>query len=108
MDPQRIDDVRARMLKAIDNCGSNVQGIILSGGLDTCILAEAGAEKLGLKYAITVLTSPAATDAPYAAAIAEKLGLEHIVIEYPSPMDLIRDTEVMGLTVSALTTFDPM
>ncbi|KAJ3364764.1 hypothetical protein GGF31_008910 [Allomyces arbusculus] len=103
----RLVDLRARLTPAIQS-GGQVDAIILSGGLDTSILAEVGKGLVGLKYAVTVLTSPDATDAPYATAIANKLGLEHIVIRYDSPLELIGEKEVLDFAVETLCTFDPM
>ncbi|KNE69518.1 hypothetical protein AMAG_19986 [Allomyces macrogynus ATCC 38327] len=103
----RLADLRARLITAIQS-GGQVNAIILSGGLDTSILAEVGKDLVGLKYAVTVLTSPDATDAPYATAIAKKLGLEHIVIRYDSPLELIGEKEVLDFAVETLCTFDPM
>jgi asparagine synthetase B (glutamine-hydrolysing) len=55
--------------------------VILSGGLDTSVVAEIGRDVLGLKAAFTVLTGDEATDRPYAAAVAQRLGMQHIVLE---------------------------
>ncbi|KAJ3358907.1 hypothetical protein GGF32_009918 [Allomyces javanicus] len=103
----RLIDLRTRLIAAIQS-GGPIDAIILSGGLDTSILAEVGKDLVGLKYAVTVLTSPDATDAPYATAIAKNLGLEHIVIRYASPLDLIGEKEVLDFAVETLCTFDPM
>ncbi|KAJ3347817.1 hypothetical protein GGF32_006572 [Allomyces javanicus] len=84
----RLADLRARLITAIQS-GGPVDANILSGG--------------GLKYAVTVLTSPDATDAPYATAIANKLGLEHVVICYDLPLELIGE-EVMPAASSSSST----
>lgn len=80
--------------------------MILSGGVDTgavvCAAAEAGVQ---VTAAITVLTSEAATDRPYAEAIAKALGIKHYPINISLPELLNRQ---LPACVRALQTFDGM
>lgn len=78
--------------------------IILSGGLDTSIAAEAGQKILGLGAAFTVVIGDHATDRPYAKAVASKLGLKHCVLDL-SLEELLSE---LHWTISILKTFDPM
>jgi asparagine synthase (glutamine-hydrolysing) len=79
------------------------QCLLLSGGLDTAILAPLAAVG-GTRAAVTVLTSPDAPDRPYAHAIATGLGWEHFVVEAPFE-DLLTEVDFV---VQTLRTFDPM
>lgn len=54
------------------------EAILLSGGLDTSIVATLGAGR-GLRLAVTVAVGDA-PDLPYATEIAERLGIEHVVL----------------------------
>lgn len=77
--------------------------ILLSGGLDTSIIAEV-AGPLGLRSAVTVLVGDQAPDGPFASRIAERLGLDHRVISC-SFEDLLQE---VPFVVGVLRTFDPM
>ncbi|MBI2772956.1 MAG: hypothetical protein HYX56_00475 [Chloroflexi bacterium] len=54
------------------------EAILLSGGLDTSIVATLAAPR-GLRLAVTVVVGDA-PDLPYATEIATRLGLEHVVL----------------------------
>lgn len=77
--------------------------MLLSGGLDTAILAPL-ADAGGTRAAVTVLTGPDAPDRPYAQAIASHLGWTHYVVESPFE-DLLTQTDFV---VRELHSFDPM
>ncbi|KAG1675779.1 hypothetical protein FOA52_012435 [Chlamydomonas sp. UWO 241] len=80
--------------------------VVLSGGLDSAIIAEAGRSVLGLSAAVTVLcTDEDATDRPYATASAAAAGLEHFMVEVTVRELLERE---LPTCVRALRTFDPM
>ncbi|GIL72285.1 hypothetical protein Vretimale_19953 [Volvox reticuliferus] len=83
----------------------NAACILLSGGLDSAIVAEVGGKQLGLKTALTVTCSDDATDLPYAAASAAAAGLEHIVIRIPLD-ELLR--RYLPSVVRTIQSFDPM
>lgn len=77
--------------------------LLLSGGLDTAVLAPLAAAG-GTRAAVTVIVGREAPDAPYARSIATDLGWRHHVVDV-SLEDL---TAELGLVVRALETFDPM
>jgi asparagine synthase (glutamine-hydrolysing) len=77
--------------------------MLLSGGLDTAILAPLAAAG-GTRAAVTVLTSVEAPDRPFAQAVAAQLGWRHHLVEAPLE-DLVQDTEFVART---LRSFDPM
>ncbi len=77
--------------------------MLLSGGLDTAILAPL-AHAGGMRAAVTVLTSADAPDRPFAVAVASQLGWRHLVVEAPFD-DLLTE---MDFVVRTLQSFDPM
>lgn len=77
--------------------------MLLSGGLDTAILAPLAAQG-GMHAAVTVLTGPDAPDRPFAHAVAVEQHWEHHVVDI-SFEDLLTETD---LVVKTLRTFDPM
>ncbi|MGH2500152.1 MAG: asparagine synthase C-terminal domain-containing protein [Candidatus Limnocylindria bacterium] len=78
------------------------EAILLSGGLDTSIVATL-ARPRGLRLAVTVAVGDA-IDLPYATEIASRLGLEHVVLR-PALADLARE---LPQVVRLLGTFDGM
>lgn len=77
--------------------------ILLSGGLDTSILAHLGV-RYGTRAAVTVLVGTEAPDGPYALAVARRLGLRHHVIRTDFE-GVLAEAEFV---VRTLKTFDPM
>lgn len=77
--------------------------ILLSGGLDTSVLAEV-ARPRGLRAAVTVLVGEHPPDEEHALAVARRLGLEHHVVRTDLPGLL----EEAPLVVRTMRTFDPM
>ena len=77
--------------------------LLLSGGLDTSILAGP-AKDSGTKAALTVLATENAPDGPFAAAVAAKAGFVHHVVRTDLD-DLLRE---VPFVVRTLKTFDPM
>ncbi|MDI6887785.1 MAG: asparagine synthase-related protein [Candidatus Thermoplasmatota archaeon] len=78
-------------------------GILLSGGLDTSILAYLGSKHKHLK-AFTIAINPKAPDIKYSTKIAKKLKLKHHV--YYGSIDRLLQT--MPELIKILKTFDPM
>jgi asparagine synthase (glutamine-hydrolysing) len=78
-------------------------GMLLSGGLDTSILAPL-ADVWGTRKAVTVLASPEAPDRPYAVGIARRLRWEHRVVEV-SVDELLGEVD---LVARVMRSFDPM
>ncbi len=79
------------------------EGILLSGGLDTSILAPLAAER-GTNVAVTVVAGEDAPDGPFAEAVAQACGLKHRVVRTTLP-GLLED---LDFVVRTLVTFDPM
>ncbi len=94
-------DVRELVIRAAAARPSDC--VLLSGGLDTAILAPLAATG-GTSAAVTVLTSPEAPDRPYADRVASDLGWTHTVVD----ISLEQLLEELGFVVRTLRTFDPM
>ncbi len=77
--------------------------MLLSGGLDTSILAPL-AHVGGTRAAVTVLASEDAPDGPFARAVASRLGWTHHLVQTAFG-DLLKDTDFV---VRTLRSFDPM
>ncbi|KAI1318249.1 hypothetical protein EDD11_006945 [Mortierella claussenii] len=113
--PERIQQLRQLLLKSIRN-STPCDCILLSGGVDTSILAEAAfavynQEKLTdsslpkpLTGAVTVLCTDQATDEFYAAQIAIRTGLVQQVVK----ITLDSVLEELEFCIKTLETFDPM
>ncbi|KAJ3300377.1 hypothetical protein HK104_001340 [Borealophlyctis nickersoniae] len=112
-DSGRIQEIREILLRVLQKNAGKVDSILLSGGLDTSIIADAGAAILGIQKAFTVVcgggTEPP-PDQAYATAIANALGLEHHIIRIPAPLDLVDPSPncALDFCVRTLSTFDPM
>jgi asparagine synthase (glutamine-hydrolysing) len=94
---------RLRRLVAEATARRPAQCMLLSGGLDTAILAPLAAAG-GTRAAVTVLTSPDAPDRPFAHAVASRLGWQHHVVEAP----LDRLVAEVDFVAGTLRSFDPM
>ncbi|KXS09814.1 adenine nucleotide alpha hydrolases-like protein [Gonapodya prolifera JEL478] len=118
--PDRVAELRQLLIDSIKRLPPGC-AISLSGGLDTSIIAEANiscptpdlasqepVSHAPITHAVTVLTSAMATDRPHSIGIAKRLNLQHTVIEYDTPLDLVRDTSLLEFTVRTLGSFDPM
>jgi len=81
----------------------DVDALILSGGLDTSILAHV-AHARGLRRAFTVLVTPDAPDREHARAVATRLRLDHQVVD----TDFEGVLSELPFAVRTLRTFDPM
>jgi asparagine synthase (glutamine-hydrolysing) len=97
-------DLRGLLEQAVDE--QRCEAILLSGGLDTSIVATlaAGKGSKGLRLAVTVVVGDDAPDLPYATELAARLGLEHVVLRR-SLSDL---WATLPELVRALGTFDGM
>lgn len=94
-------ELRQRVIRATER--RPAECMLLSGGLDTAILAPL-ADAGGMRAAVTVLTSPDAPDRPFAQAVASRLGWEQHVVEAPF-VNLLTETDFV---VQTLRSFDPM
>lgn len=73
--------IRELLINAVER--HRCEAILLSGGLDTSIVAALAAPR-GLRLAVTVAVGDA-PDLPYATEIAARLGLEHVVVRRTLP-----------------------
>lgn len=94
-------EVRKLVIRAVAARPSDC--VLLSGGLDTAILAPLAAAG-GTAAAVTVLTSPEAPDRPYAQKVASDLRWTHTVVD----LSLDRLLDDLDFVVRTLRTFDPM
>ncbi|KAF9958540.1 hypothetical protein BGZ72_000209 [Mortierella alpina] len=120
-DPARVQELRRLLLKSLAKT-TPCDCILLSGGVDTSILAEAAfavyntnkedAAGRGeddptpkpLSGAVTVLCTDQATDAFYATQISARLGLTQKVVK----ITLDSVLEELEFCIQTLQTFDPM
>ncbi len=70
-------DLREILDRAVDE--HRCEAILLSGGLDTSIVATLARDR-GLRLAVTVVVGDDPPDLRFATAIARSLGLEHVVL----------------------------
>jgi asparagine synthase (glutamine-hydrolysing) len=106
----RSKELRELFIRVLQE-NSPCDAILLSGGLDTSVIAEACSSQpniLNISTGITVCCGETASDRPFSIEIARKLGLQHKLIEFDSPLELIRDQELLDFSVKTLKTFDPM
>lgn len=101
--PTSEDAVRLRELVTEAVRRRPAEAMLLSGGLDTSILAPLAARG-GTHTAVTVLASPHAPDGPYATRIARRLGWAHRTVDL-SLDELLGEVEFV---VRILRSFDPM
>lgn len=94
-------EVRRRILDAVDR--SPAECLLLSGGLDTSILAPF-AKARGTHAAVTVLASPDAPDREPARSIASVLGFDYNPVE-TTLEGLLSE---LDFVVGVMRTFDPM
>lgn len=94
-------ELRRRLLRALERAPAEC--LLLSGGLDTSILAPF-ANSRGTHAAVTVLLGPDAPDRTPAIRIAKELGWKHYVID-TNFEEILAEVE---LVVRVLRTFDPM
>lgn len=99
-------DVFRRLLDELDKSVERnlADGILLSGGLDTSILAYLGSKRVDLKAFTVALQNAPAPDIEYATHLANRLGLEHLVHRFWGE-------ELLGairVVVKTMESFDPM
>ena len=95
-----------RLMIALDESVERnlAEGILLSGGLDTSILAYLVSKRVGLTAFTVALQNAPAPDISYAALVANRFGLKHFVHRFNEEelYDAIR------VVVKGLDSFDPM
>ncbi|KAF9574455.1 hypothetical protein EC968_006439 [Mortierella alpina] len=116
-DPARVQELRRLLLKSLAK-NTPCDCILLSGGVDTSILAEAAFAVYNTKKAeneddptpkplsgaVTVLCTDQATDEFYATQISARLGLTQKVVK----ITLDSVLEELEFCIRTLQTFDPM
>lgn len=98
---QRARELRELVLRSVED--HPAESILLSGGLDTSILAWVAAPR-GLRQAVTVLVGDDAPDQEHAVNVARARSLEH----HPVRTDLVSILEEVPFVVRVMRTFDPM
>jgi len=110
--PQKRSDVEdttaicRRLVKALDESVERnlAEGILLSGGLDTSILAYLASKRVRLKAFTAALQNAPAPDIEYATLIANRLGLKQFIHNFG-------EDELYGairVVVKVTDSFDPM
>ncbi|KAF9346086.1 hypothetical protein BGX26_002436 [Mortierella sp. AD094] len=114
-DPARVQELRQLLLKSLEK-STPCDCILLSGGVDTSILAEAAFAvynqnkdtqkdlKRPLNGAVTVLCMDEARDEFYSTQISSRLGLKQEVVK----VTLDSVLEELEFCIKTLQTFDPM
>ncbi|KAF9433731.1 hypothetical protein BGZ76_009050 [Entomortierella beljakovae] len=114
-DPARVQELRQLLLKSIEK-STPCDCILLSGGVDTSILAEAAFAvynqnkeankdlKRPLNGSVTVLCMDEARDEFYSTQIASRLGLDQEIVK----VTLDSVLEELEFCIQTLQTFDPM
>lgn len=97
-----LHNLRRLLENAVKN--NLTEGILLSGGLDTSVLAVAASKFASLKAITVALQGAPAPDIKYATIVANKLKLKHIV--YYFDMDELYDA--IKNVVKIVRSFDPM
>ena len=101
-----VDEVcsklRILLEKAVEN--NPAEGILLSGGLDTSILAVIASKFISLKSVTVAFQNSSAPDVEYAVLMASKLGLKHIIHVFNE--DELYDA--IAMVVKTMKSFDPM
>ncbi len=96
----------SRLVKALDESVDRnlTDGILLSGGLDTSILAYLASKRVKLKAFTAALQDAPAPDIEYATLVANHFGLKHIVHRF----DEGELHDAIRVVVKAMDSFDPM
>jgi asparagine synthase (glutamine-hydrolysing) len=94
--------IRLLLEKAVEN--NLAEGILLSGGLDTSILAVIASRLASLKAVTVAFQNAPAPDVGYAVLMAKRLGLNHTIRIFNE--DELYDA--IPMVVKTLRSFDPM
>ncbi|NVM02126.1 MAG: asparagine synthase [Candidatus Helarchaeota archaeon] len=96
------DKLKSLLEKAVQN--NLAKGILLSGGLDTSILATIASKYNGLKAFTVALKKAPALDIKFAKLMAENLQINH-VIHFFDKSELL---DAISKTIEIMRSFDPM
>jgi len=101
-----IDEVCSKLRDLLEGAVKNnpAEGILLSGGLDTSILAVIASKFISLKSVTVAFKNSSAPDIEYAVLMARKLGLEQIIHVFNE--DELYDA--IAMVVKTMKSFDPM
>lgn len=104
--PREIDQICAELSHTLERAVERNQApcVLLSGGLDTSILAGIASRRFSLKAITVAFDSAEAPDLAFARRVADHLGLEHIIHRFNWAQVL----EAIPKVVKAMRTFDPM
>ena len=101
-----VDEIcfKLRLLSQEATKRNLTEGILLSGGLDTSILATIASKFASLKAFTVALEGAPAPDVQYATLMARRLALEHVVYYFQN--DELYDA--VRVVVKTMRSFDPM
>jgi asparagine synthase (glutamine-hydrolysing) len=101
-----IDEVCSKLRDLLEEAVKNnpAKGLLLSGGLDTSILAVIASKFISPKSVTVAFQNSSAPDVGYAILMASKLGLEHIIHVFNE--DKLYDA--IATVVKTMKSFDPM
>ena len=101
-----VDEVCSKLRILLEKAVKNnlAEGILLSGGLDTSILAVIASKFISLKAITVAFQNAPAPDVEYAVLMASKLGLKHIIHVFNE--DELYDG--IPMVVKTMKSFDPM
>ncbi|MGD0330382.1 MAG: asparagine synthase-related protein [Nitrososphaeria archaeon] len=101
-----LEEVCSKLRFLLENAVKKdlAEGILLSGGLDTSILAVIASKFIPLKAVTVAFQNAPAPDVEYATLIANKLGLKHNIHIFN--VDELYDA--IPIVVKSLRSFDPM
>jgi len=101
-----VDEVCSRLRILLEEAVKNnlAEGILLSGGLDTSILAVVASKFVSLKAITVAFQNAPAPDVQHAVLVASRLGLKHII--YVFNEDELYDG--IRMVVKTMKSFDPM
>jgi len=101
-----VEEVCSKIRFLLDEAVKNnlTEGILLSGGLDTSILAVVASRFTSLKAVTIAFQNAPAPDVEYASLIAKRLGLEHVVHTFGEE-ELY---DAIPAVVKTTKSFDPM
>ena len=104
--PDDVEEICSKIRFLLDEAVKNnlAEGILLSGGLDTSILAVIASKFTSLKAFTVAFQNAPAPDVKYAALMANRLGLKHVVHTFGEE-ELY---DAMPVVVKTLKSFDPM
>lgn len=104
--PGNLLGICDELVKALEkSVGKNMaDGILLSGSLDTSILAYLASKRAKLRAFTVALQNAPAPDIQHATLVANRLGLEHLVHRFAE--DELH--EAIRAVVKAMDSFDPM